>query len=230
MFHNLTIMPRKLWSQIKTRGFQKSVHELRDALVRHTFYIFQLDNSCFVEPGPRSKPPSVEILEGDSALQRLRALRPADRSLPVDFYRDHLNDLYRNCFVAVYDGQLAGALWVYDQTQPGHFIRMRPGDAEIRNVYCLAEFRGKGIAKILISVACTGCRKDGVEHIFAVIHSKNEASKRAFIAVGFKRVAVMKRRAFFGRKFTPEYAQPNPTAIGDPTPSPSSSLKGPKER
>lgn len=213
-FHNLKIVLGRPWLRIKTRGFRESVRQLSNALVRQTFYVFQLDSSpCFAEPSASPNPPSVEILEGEPALQRLRILRRAGGSLPVDFYRDQLNDTYRSCLVAVYEGQLAGVLWAYDHARPGHFVQMRPGDAEVRDVYCLAKFRGKGIAKMLISLACTDHRKGGVERIFAVIHSENEASKRAFMAVGFRRVAALKRRALFGPKFKPERMQPNPTTI-----------------
>ncbi|MHB8525021.1 MAG: GNAT family N-acetyltransferase [Candidatus Acidiferrales bacterium] len=136
----------------------------------------------------------------------MKKLRASVRDLPVEFYRDEIDGI-DSCFFACVEGHAAGIAWSYDHTKPAHFLRMSPGDAEIRSVYSLAEFRGRGLAKSVIATACESLAREGYRRIYAVIHFRNEASLRAFRSVGFTKVAELNRPPIFGPRYVTESGQ-----------------------
>ena len=140
------------------------------------------------------------ILAGPAAVENLKQLRDATPGLPVEFYRDEVDGI-ESCFLACVGGRPVAIAWAYDHTKPAHFLRMIPGDAEIRSVYSLAEFRGRGLAKTVIAAACRSLFHDGFQNIYAVIHFRNEASLRAFRSIGFTKVAELNRPALFGPRY-----------------------------
>lgn len=134
------------------------------------------------------------------ATGELAKLRLWARNLSVDFFRDVI-DVKGKCILVTVSGRLAGIAWVFDSRRPGHFLRLAARDLEIRSVHTLREFRGKGVARLAIHEACRVYARRGYRGAFAVIHSQNQSSRRVFEAVGFHKVADVRRPSLFGPRY-----------------------------
>ncbi|MHB8539967.1 MAG: GNAT family N-acetyltransferase [Candidatus Acidiferrales bacterium] len=136
----------------------------------------------------------------------MKKLRASVRDLPVEFYRDEIDGV-DSSFLACVEGHAAAIAWSYDHRKPAYFLRMSSGDAEIRSVFSLPEFRGCGLAKSVIAMACESLAEEGYRRIYAVIHFRNEASLRAFRSIGFTKVAELNRPPLFGPRYVTEARQ-----------------------
>ncbi|MGB9619524.1 MAG: GNAT family N-acetyltransferase [Armatimonadota bacterium] len=141
---------------------------------------------------------SVEIQRGVDALLRLRA---PHSSLPYEYYCERRQG-FQCCLCAVVEGQLAGVIWIA-KSPASHFIRLNDEAAEITCLHVLPQFRGRGIAKRLYWNAAAHSLSSGARGVFAVIAADNHASRRAAEAVGFKKIAQIRRAALWGPKFSP---------------------------
>ena len=180
---------------------------MRDALgtlLPTRFEVWKL--SCENISGPNSNVSGTTILAGPPAVESLKRHREAGSGLPVEFYRDEIDNM-QSCFLACVGGQPAAIAWSYDRGKPAYFLRMSSGDTEIRSVYSLPEFRGRGLAKTVIVAACESLAREGYRRIYAVIHFRNEASQRAFQSVGFSKVAELDRPPIFGPRYVTETGQ-----------------------
>jgi GNAT superfamily N-acetyltransferase len=197
-------MIRNLRMRVQQRGVWRTVSKAIRTLVPTRFDIWERDLST--EPAPVKKP-QVQVSVGAEAVEQLARLRQANPGLPADFYRDRVLAV-QSCVIGVVDGCLAGIGWAYDHTHTGRFLRMRPGDVELRSVYSLPEYRGRGVAKAVIRGACWWLRNQGFKRIYAVIHPNNFASSRAFAAVGFRKTGQLHRPALFGPHYLAEEGRP----------------------
>ncbi|MHB8754241.1 MAG: GNAT family N-acetyltransferase [Candidatus Acidiferrales bacterium] len=150
--------------------------------------------------------PGTKILVGPSAVTGLKRLREANSELPVEFFRDEVDNI-QSCFLACVDERLAAIAWSYDHGKPAYFLRMSPGDAEIRSVFSLPEFRGRGLAKAVVAAASESLSREGYRRIYAVIHFRNEASQRAFQSAGFSKIAELNRPPIFGPRYITQTGQ-----------------------
>ena len=173
-------------------------------LVPARFDIWEQDLST--EPAPL-KEGRIEVSVGFEAVEQLARLRQVNPRLPSDFYRDRLGAV-QSCVIGVVDGNLVGVGWVYDRAHPGRFLRMGPRDVELRIVYSLPEYRGRGVARALIREACCWLRNQAFKRMYAVIHPNNFASSRAFSAIGFQRKGQLHRPALFGPRYLAEEGRP----------------------
>lgn len=192
------MLAKSLTTRIKREGFWAAIRDAAGTLLPTRFEVWKLsrENSS----ARNAAEADAGILAGPSAVENLKQLRDATPGLPVEFYRDEVDGI-ESCFLACIGGRPAAIVWAYDHTKPAHFLRMSSGDAEIRSVYSLAEFRGRGLAKTVIAAACRSLFHDGFQHIYAVIHFRNEASLRAFRSIGFTRVAELRRPPLFGPRY-----------------------------
>ena len=192
-------MPAKsLIARIRHEGFWPAVRDVAGTLRPARFEVWKLSDEVISHRPPTEK--SQEILIGAAAVEALRHFRAAVTNLPVEFYRDEIDGI-ESCFLARIDNRPAAIAWSYDHTRPAHFLRMKPGDVEIRSVYSLDEFRGRGLAKAVIGSACNSLLRDGIRNIYAVIHFRNEASLRAFRSAHFTKLAELHRPPIFGPRF-----------------------------
>lgn len=198
------MLAKSLTTRIKREGFWAAIRDAVGTLLPTRFEVWRL--SAQDSSARNAAEADAGILAGPRAVENLKQLRDATPSLPVEFYRDEVDGI-ESCFLACISGRPAAIAWSYDQTKPAHFLRMSPGDAEIRSVYSLAEFRGRGLAKAVIAAACHSLFHDGFQHIYAVIHFRNEASLRAFRSIGFTRVAELRRPALFGPRYVTKAGQ-----------------------
>lgn len=198
------MLAKSLKTRIKREGFWAATRDAVGTLRPTRFEVWKLsrENSS----ARNAADAGAGILAGPRAVENLKQLRDATPSLPVEFYRDEIDGI-ESCFLACIGGRPAAIAWSYDYAKPAHFLRMSPGEAEIRSVYSLAEFRGRGLAKAVVAAACRSLFHDGFQHIYAVIHFRNEASLRAFRSIGFTRVAELTRPALFGPRYVTETGQ-----------------------
>ena len=138
------MLAKSLTTRIRREGFWAAIRDVGGTLQPARFEVWKLsrENSS----ARNSAEADAGILVGPRAVENLKQLRDATPSLPVEFYRDEVDGI-DGCFLACVDGRPAAIAWAYDHTKPAHFLRMSPGDAEIRSVYSLAEFRGRGLAR-----------------------------------------------------------------------------------
>ena len=198
------MLARSLKTRIEREGFGAAIRDAFGTLLPTRFEVWRLSRE---NSSTRSVAEAdADMLAGPAAVESLKRHREAGSGLPVEFYRDEIDNI-QSCFLACVGGRPAAIAWSYDHTKPAHFLRMSPGDAEIRSVYSLAEFRGRGLAKTVIAAACRSLFHDGFQHIYAVIHFRNEASLRAFRSVGFTRVAELRRPPLFGPRYVTETGQ-----------------------
>lgn len=189
---------KSLKARIDHEGLWTAVRDAAGTLLPTRLEVWKLASENV--PQRNAVAPGGEILAGPPGIEKLKRLREAPAGLPVEFYRDEIDNI-QSCFFTCADGRPAAIAWSYDHTKPAHFLRMSPGDAEIRSVYSLAEFRGRGLAKAVIASACDSLRRDGFQNIYAVIHFRNEASSRAFRSIGFTKAGELRRPPLFGPRF-----------------------------
>jgi len=180
------------------------MRDVAGTLLPTRFEVWELLRENYL--GQNAMGSSTGILAGRSAVKNLKRLREATPGLPVEFYRDEVDNI-RSCFFACVGDQSAAIAWSYDHTKPSHFLRMSSGDTEIRSVYSLAQFRGRGLAKSVIAMACESLAREGYRRIYAVVHFRNEASLRAFRSIGFTKVAELNRPPLFGPRYITEAGQ-----------------------
>lgn len=192
------MLPRSLKARVCRSGFRVAIREAVGTLLPDCFEVWKLSLEIILEPNHLTE--SNGVLTGPPAMETLKRFRKSTPGLPIEFYRDEIDDA-EWCSLACYDGRLAAIAWPYNHTKPGHFLGMRLGEAEIRSVYSLFQFRGHGLAKAVIAAACDALRRHGVRDLYAVIHFRNEASQRAFRSAGFTKVGELRRPPLFGPRF-----------------------------
>ncbi|MHB8484456.1 MAG: GNAT family N-acetyltransferase [Candidatus Acidiferrales bacterium] len=198
------MLARSLKTRIEREGFGAAIRDAFGTLLPTRFEVWRLSRK---NSSTRSAAEAdADMFAGPAAVESLKRHREAGSGLPVEFYRNEIDNI-QSCFLACVAGRPAAIAWSYDHTKPAHFLGMSPGDAEIRSVYSLAEFRGRGLAKAVIAVACRSLFHDGFQNIYALIHFRNEASRRAFQSVGFSKVAELRRAPIFGPRYVTETEQ-----------------------
>jgi RimJ/RimL family protein N-acetyltransferase len=139
-------------------------------------------------------------IEVKTDLNELAQLREVSGRLPPEFYRDE-TAAQRNCFYAVEDGKLAGIVWAASEDHRSRFIKLAPGQVELKYLHVVPRFGGRGIAKHLLREACRQLLGQGLQGIYASIDRRNEHSWRAFCAVGFERIVEIRRPGLLGPRY-----------------------------
>jgi ribosomal protein S18 acetylase RimI-like enzyme len=186
-------MARTLWTHIRHDGWRATVDAILWQLAPTVFQVWE--RKLGVIP-LLTLPAGISLLSAADTFAELKRLRQSAPMLSAEFYRDATSGAGW-CLVALVDGQPAGIAWLYDQTVPGHFLKMFAGDVELRSVYTRPEFRCRGVAKILIAKACQHLHDKGFKRVYAVVHESNEPSLKAFRASGFQKVAAVSRPAIY---------------------------------
>lgn len=117
--------------------------------------------------------------------RRLAAWRAGRTGLPSQFFQD-LVDGVRHCAVVRVDGDVAGLIWIYRAAHPSRFFTLGPRDAELNHGFVLERYRGHHRFRDVIRCACRWLAAVGVERVYAVTHSTNLPSRRAFCGAGFE--------------------------------------------
>ena len=105
-----------------------------------------------------------------------------------------LND----CSVAVWEEELADpdmeVLIAYDGDEPAGFIRLGPGSVpklhpehalELRQLYLLPPWKGRGLARPLLEWAIARARERGSAHLYLTVFIDNTRARRLYDRYGF---------------------------------------------
>jgi len=174
---------------------------LRDLVRSFTivYDVWQCDLASGLPAG--HQPAALELRVGSEAAEELARQRQISGWLPLSFHRDLVGDAGGCCFLAVIEGRMAGVLWAYDHNRPSGSLRLGAGEVEICDLYTLNEFRGRGVAKALISEACRWFRDRGFARICTYLRPDNTASCRTIQAFGFRKVGSLIRPVLFRRRY-----------------------------
>ena len=179
-------------------GFSSVLSTALDALKPLDFHIFLIrrgDTVTEVRP-----PEGVEMYE--DALERLRDARRGVSGLPNEFWRDKINGASL-CSLMVVNGEPASIIWVYPAPAKRPLIILESTDAELSATFTLPKFRGRGFHRALLAFS-TAWQLRQHPRLFMVAASDNFAPLKVIPEIGFKEVAVIRRRSIFGPKFSAE--------------------------
>jgi ribosomal protein S18 acetylase RimI-like enzyme len=190
---------------IRVRLRHQGLPGLLADVVRSFSTVYEVWECDLTADGPTfNRRVTMQVRVGSDAAQDLERARQMNSPLPLAFYRDLADDVGGCAFLAVMDGEMAGIAWGYDQNRPTSSLRIGRGDVEVCDVYTLDQFRGRGVAKALLTEACLCYRERGFARAYATIRDDNTPSLRAFQAAGFRRVAKVSGRKLFGTRFVTE--------------------------
>ena len=196
---------------IQVRLRHQGLPGLLSDVVRSFSTVYEVWQCDLTSDGPTwNRSATVEIRVGPDAALELARSRQLNVPLPLAFYRDLADGVGGCAFLAVIEGQMAGVAWGYDQNRPMSSLRIGPGDVEVCDVFTIEQFRGRGVAKALLSEACRCYRERGFARAYATIRSDNTPSLRAFQAAGFRKVGKVSGRKLFGSRFV-TVAKPEPS-------------------
>ena len=186
---------------IRYEGFSSVLSSALDALKPLDFHIFVIQRGDQVT---EVRPPEGVEMYAD-ALERLRAARRGASGLPNEFWRDKINGA-SVCSLMVVNGEPASIIWVYPAPAKRPLIVMESTDAELSATYTLPKFRGRGFHRALLAYSTIWQLRER-SRLFMVAAGDNFASLKVIPEVGYKEVAVIRRRAILGAKFSAERMQ-----------------------
>lgn len=160
------------------------------ALSPQTFGIWLHRGHCVGE-APRG-------VETDREL--LRRLRARNGGLAAEFFRDEAHPEWACSFV-VENGSPVAVAWA--MSAGSRFIHLGAGAGEITGIYVAPEARGRGLGKAVTAQACRLLRERGRHHCHMTIHCQNVASRQVAAALGFTKMADIRRPALFGPRYVP---------------------------
>jgi GNAT superfamily N-acetyltransferase len=160
------------------------------------FHIFVINRGDLKAPLP--VPEGVTMYT--DALDRLRRARENRTDLANEFWRDQISGA-SHCATLELDGELGGIVWAYDYPAERPIIRLDPGEAELSTSYTLEKFRGRGLYRALLYFATEWQLRER-PRLFTIVASNNPTPMKAVDQVGFHEIAVIRRRAIRGPKFS----------------------------
>jgi len=180
-------------------GFSSVLSTAVDALKPLDFHIFVIRRGDTVTEV--RAPAGVEMYA--DALERLRdARRGVACGLPNEFWRDQINDASL-CTLLMVNGEPASIIWIYPAPAKRPIIVLESTDAELSATYTLQKFRGRGFHRALLAYSTVWQLRER-SRLFMVAAGDNLPSLKVIPEVGYKEVAVIRRRAILGPKFAAE--------------------------
>jgi GNAT superfamily N-acetyltransferase len=183
---------------IRYEGISSVLPTALNALKPLDFHIFVIGRSDPIREVRRSE--DVEMYE--NAIERLRNARRGISGLPNEFWRDDINGASL-CSMLVVNGEPASIIWVYPAPAKRPLIVMEAGDAELSATYTLPKFRGRGFHRALLAFTTAWQLREHLR-LFMVAAGDNPAPLKVIPEVGYREVAVIRRRSIFGPKFSAE--------------------------
>lgn len=135
----------------------------------------------------------------------LASLRATDEGHRTEFYRDQIDGA--EPFVALWEAQLAHIAWIYDSRLRTRFVRLKPGEAEVRDAFTLKAFRGLGLYGLTNAVMVAELARRGYKRIYGVIVAHSPAFrlglKFALVRVGFRPARTVRHLRLLGVQLRP---------------------------
>jgi GNAT superfamily N-acetyltransferase len=160
------------------------------------FHIFVINRGDLKVPLP--VPDGVTLYA--EALDRLKRARENRTDLANEFWRDQVSGA-SHCATLELNGELGGIVWAYDYPADRPIIRLEPEEAELSTSYTLEKFRGRGLYRALLYFATEWQLRER-PRLFTIVASNNPTPMKAVDQVGFHEIAIIRRRAIRGPKFS----------------------------
>ena len=183
---------------IRYEGISSVLPAALKALKPLDFHIFVIRRG---DPIAESRRPEGVEMYAD-ALGRLRDARRRISGLPNEFWRDNINGA-SHCSLLTVNDEPVSVIWVYPAPAKRPLIVMETGDAELSATYTLPGVRGRGFHRALLAFT-TAWQLREHPRLFMVAAGDNLAPLKVIPEVGYKEVAVIRRRSTFGPKFSAE--------------------------
>jgi GNAT superfamily N-acetyltransferase len=181
---------------IRYEGFSSVLSTALDALKPLDFHIFVIRRG---DPVTEVRPPEGVEMYAD-ALERLRDARRSGTGLPNEFWRDKINGASL-CSMMMLNGEPASIVWIYPAPARRPLIVLESTDAELSGTFTLPKFRGRGFHRALLAFT-TAWQLRERPRLFMVAAGDNFAPLKVIPEAGFREIAVIRRRAIFGPKFS----------------------------
>jgi lipid II:glycine glycyltransferase (peptidoglycan interpeptide bridge formation enzyme)/RimJ/RimL family protein N-acetyltransferase len=165
---------------VRQRGLAETLYRAAFGLRANRFGVLLRDLASGAPDEPLSSNVSFQVCDATT----LAAWREGRRGLPTPFFQDEIDGV-DTCALGLVDGSVVAVLWIYGQDDPCRLFALKDGEAEINHVVVLPAYRRKGIGKDLVRFACRWLQQQGHHTVYALVHSANRPSRRAFESVGF---------------------------------------------
>lgn len=133
-------------------------------------------------------------------LARLRATSEGGR---VEFHRDRIDGA--EGWVAYWEGQPAHIAWIY--TSRTRFVRLKPGEAELRFAYTLPPFRGLSLYGATNAAMAADLTRRGYHRVWGVVVDHGAAFRlgleMALRRIGFTKASTFTHLRVFGIQIRP---------------------------
>ena len=130
----------------------------------------------------------------------------------MECFQDEI-DSVETCAVALFKEEVAGLIWVYSPDDMSRLFVLQEGEAELNNGYVLPEYRGKGLFGDLLTFSCRWLQERDYKTVYAMVHSTNVASLKAFRKTGFQDLGSVKHFLLFRPKVRTDAPLPDPFSV-----------------
>jgi ribosomal protein S18 acetylase RimI-like enzyme len=169
----VSVSHRGLWTTVYWAAF--------GFLKPNRFVVFSRSLSR-AAPQPAEKELALELWPS----ARLKEWRRHRSGLSTEFFQNEIDGV-ENCVVAREGDEIAGLIWIYYPGDKSRLFQLRDGEAELNQGYVLPRYRGRGVFRKVIAFACDTLAKQGYRTAYAMVHSSNVPSLKAFEGAGFHR-------------------------------------------
>jgi len=147
--------------------------------------------------------PAYNLEEGfeviKPTIEELDKLR-GGKDLPREFYYDQIHGI-KNCFIALYENEVAYIHWIYVKGDPNRFLILSDGVAELNYNTALPKFRGKRLQSKMLGYIFEDLRKRGFKEAVGVINEKNPPAIKGAKRAGMEEIGRIRTLGPFNRKF-----------------------------
>ena len=185
----------------KARQFKVSARErgLATTLYWSAFGFLKPNEFCLFETSGRAARPLEPTPEIDYAIwdaAELAAWRRGRGRLPPEFFQDEIDGV-RSCAIARCGDAVVGLIWIYERADMSRLFRLGPGDFELNYGTVLPAYRRQHLFTNVLRFAASSLAARGCRRVYAGVHVRNLASRRAFEHAGFRPTGSIRQVAFF---------------------------------
>lgn len=196
LMERATSKARKLQVSVAQRGVGTTLYWAAFSYLRpNRLLVFErhLDKEVAWTP-----PDGVTFRVSDAGA--LRTWRQNRTGLPPEFFQDEIDGV-ATCVIAQVGDDVAGLIWIYRSEDKSNLSRLSELEAELNQGCVLREYQGRGIFKGILHSACIWLREEGYRAAYALVHSTNLPSLRAFRGTGFREIGAVRQFLMYRPKF-----------------------------
>jgi lipid II:glycine glycyltransferase (peptidoglycan interpeptide bridge formation enzyme)/ribosomal protein S18 acetylase RimI-like enzyme len=181
LFETIAAKARQFRIGVQQRGLAETLYWAAFGFLRpNRFGVLVRDLGAGIPEEPLASNVSFQVCDATT----LAAWREGRHGLPTPFFQDEIDGV-DTCALALVEGSVVAVLWIYRQDDPCRRFALGEGEAEINHVVVLPAYRRKMLGKDLLRFACQWLQQQGHRTVYALVHSSNRPSLRAFESVGF---------------------------------------------